>query len=124
MSDIIAERLKKARKNMGLSTTQVFKDTGISEGNLSEWENGHCNPTVKNLLKLSKEYCVSIDWLLTGESNHHFDITKENKDTVLLLQRVLTEWEQGDEATRGWVIVQLRKAFPEIVEEIKGKGQN
>jgi transcriptional regulator with XRE-family HTH domain len=119
MSATIAERLKKARKNMRLSTTQVFKNTGISEGNLSEWENGHCNPTVKNLLKLSKEYDVSIDWLLTGESKHHFDITKENKDTVLLLLRILTEWEQGDEATRGWVIVQLRKAFPEAAAELK-----
>ena len=119
MCETISGRLKQARKSMGLSTTQVFKKTGISEGNLSEWENGHCKPTVKNLLLLSKEYNISIDWLLTGKSTHHFDATKENKDMVLFLQRILTEWEQGDETVRGWITVQLKRAFPELAEQME-----
>lgn len=124
MSETISERLKQARKNMGLSTTQVFKHTGISEGNLSEWENGHCNPTAKNLLLLSKEYNVSIDWLLTGESVYHFDTTKENKDVVLFLQQILMDWERADEEMRGWIVVQLKKAFPDSAAKLRDSKQD
>lgn len=41
------------------------------------------------------------------------------KEFKSIIQELEQEWEQGDAETKGWVVVQLRKAFPEIVERIQ-----
>ena len=119
MNDTIAERIKQARINAKLSMTEVYKKTGISEGNLSEWESGHFRPTTKNLLLLSDIYDVSIDWLLKGENAKLFDMNEKNKELVSFFRDLYDQWEQGDEATRGWIVVQLRKAFPETAAKLR-----
>jgi transcriptional regulator with XRE-family HTH domain len=45
----------------------VERETGISVGNISGWENGKNLPSAKALLKLAKLYNISIDWILRGE---------------------------------------------------------
>jgi transcriptional regulator with XRE-family HTH domain len=115
----ISERLKEARHRTGLSTTKVSKMTRISEGNLSDLENGVYKPSTKTLLHLSEVYRVSIDWLLKGEQPNLYEINEENREIMMFLQRLFQKWEKSDEATRGWIIVQLRRAFPELAEELQ-----
>lgn len=118
MSEIY-ERLKEARLKNGLSTTKVSKLTKISEGNLSDLEKGIYKPSTNTLLQLSDVYGVSIDWLLKGETPNFYSITEENREIISMLQMLYQDWEQADDATRGWIVVQLRRAFPEIVERVK-----
>jgi transcriptional regulator with XRE-family HTH domain len=115
----ISERLKEARHRAGLSTTKVSKMTRISEGNLSDLEKGVYKPSTKTLLHLSEVYRVSIDWLLKGEESNLYEINEENREITMFLQRLFQKWEKSDEATRGWIIVQLRRAFPELAEELQ-----
>ena len=123
MGATISERLQEARKNVNLSTMEVSKKTGVPEEILTELESGVHKPSTKNLLLLSEVYHVSIDWILKGEPSHPFAVTNENKDIVSFLIMILEEWDQSDGATRGWFIVQLKKAFPEVEEEMKRRGQ-
>lgn len=115
----ISERLKKARIKAGLSTTKVSKMTRISEGNLSDLEKGIYKPSTKALLHLSEVYRVSIDWLLKGEEPNLYEMNEENREIITFLQNIYKKWQESDEATRGWIIVQLRRAFPELVEELQ-----
>lgn len=57
-------RIKEARIEAGYIQEQVAAETGISQQNLSKYENGKLEPDLEKLGKLAQFYNVSIDWLL------------------------------------------------------------
>lgn len=74
----VGERIKYARKLKGLTQNDIYKLTGISSGNLSDIENNKVLPSANALISLKRELEVSIDWILTGETDNLFD-KKQNK---------------------------------------------
>lgn len=67
MEDMIGQRIKQRRKELKLTQIQMRELTGISNGNLSELENGNKLPSANALIALSKALRVSVDWILKGE---------------------------------------------------------
>ena len=59
--------LKLIRKQKKLSQLKVAMDLSISREALSYYENGKRSPDLSMLLKLSRYFNVSIDYLITGE---------------------------------------------------------
>jgi len=57
-------RIREARIDAGYIQEQVAAETGISQQNLSKYENGKLEPDLEKLGKLAQFYNVSIDWLL------------------------------------------------------------
>jgi transcriptional regulator with XRE-family HTH domain len=117
----IAERLKEARTKAGLSLPEVYEKTGISTGNLSELEKGKHDPSAKALVLFSEIYNVSVDWILKGETAAKFDKPSGSSNIEFkgFLKSIDETWEKADEETRGWIIVQLRRAFPELTDKNK-----
>lgn len=76
MNKMIGQRIKQRRKELKLTQVQIKDLCGISNGNLSELENGNRLPSAGALIALSKVLNVSIDWILTGE-NPFCDISNE-----------------------------------------------
>ncbi|MDO4720745.1 MAG: helix-turn-helix transcriptional regulator [Peptostreptococcaceae bacterium] len=64
----IGSRLKQARKASRLTMQQVHESTGLSKGNISNFENNKFKPSADALVLLSELYDVSIDWILKGEA--------------------------------------------------------
>ena len=65
--DLIAERLKEARKLAGLSQGQVAKLLGLHRPSVSEIEAGNRRVSAEELVRLGEIYDVNISWIL-GES--------------------------------------------------------
>lgn len=59
-----ADRLKRVRKQRGLTLTAVAASTGISKSTLSRLETGQRRPTLELLLTLSHTYRVPLDDLV------------------------------------------------------------
>lgn len=59
--------LKQIRKKKGYSQLKVSLDLNISREAISFYENGKRSPDIDMLVKLSKYFNVSIDYLITGE---------------------------------------------------------
>jgi transcriptional regulator with XRE-family HTH domain len=57
-------RIKELRKHNGIRQIELCEELEISQGTLSFWENGVCEPDQKNLLKLRDKFNVSVDYLL------------------------------------------------------------
>jgi len=55
---------KKIRKSCGLTQSTVAKKLGISQSNISDWENNVARPEYEKLIELSKLYDVSLYELL------------------------------------------------------------
>lgn len=61
--------LKKIRKKKGLSQLKVAMDLSITREALSYYENGKRSPDVDMLIKLSRYFGVSVDYLIFGENS-------------------------------------------------------
>lgn len=61
-------RIKELRKEKGIKQIELCKVLGISQGNLSNWENDVYEPDKKSLLKMADYFGVSVDYLLGRES--------------------------------------------------------
>ena len=64
----IGKRIKKRRKELHLTQTEIKEKTGISSGNMSDIERGNRLPAATTLAQLSEILDCSIDWILTGKS--------------------------------------------------------
>lgn len=63
----IGERIKSLRKKEGLNQIEFCKKIKLSQGRLSEIEQGKNNPSYDTLISVKEVFGVSLDWLVTGE---------------------------------------------------------
>ena len=59
-----SERLKKLRKDTGLTQVDVAEKLGISQPAYASWERGIKKPTQDNLVKIAQVLNVSVDYLV------------------------------------------------------------
>lgn len=103
-----SERLKKLRKDTGLTQVDVASKLGISQQAYASWERGVKKPTQDNLVKIAQILNVSVDYLV-GNSQE----TLGELDNIELLFRMnskgLTEEEKET----------FKKELIEFMEECK-----
>ncbi len=63
-NDSYSKRLKELRKEMGLTQTQLAKNLGATQRQISFWENGQIEPSIFWLIKLADFFDVTIDYLV------------------------------------------------------------
>jgi transcriptional regulator with XRE-family HTH domain len=138
--ETIGSRLRRARATKELTIPEVSDKTGISRGNLSHLENDKGKPSSEALIQLSALYEVTTDWILKGGSydGAKFGVAgvREKKgiyqfkapsgqteppseELMGFINSILETWGQCDTVTRGWIVGQLRKAFPEMAETLR-----
>ena len=62
--DVMCQRLKEERDKNYLSQQNVSKSIGITQSHYATYENGHNTIPITRLIKLSKLYNVSLDYLM------------------------------------------------------------
>lgn len=69
------ERLVKTRKERRLSREVVAKVIGCTPTTLYRWEKGQCDPNYHDLIRLSRLYNVSLEWLMinNGQKERELD---------------------------------------------------
>lgn len=73
----------------GISSYQVYKQTGVSQAILSNWKKGKYVPSVKNLQKIADFFNVSVDYLTTGkEDNAEDSDVKKNRDLKIQFDQI------------------------------------
>ena len=62
--NIFGKKLKELRTEKGLSQRALGELFGVCNQTISFWESGSREPDLDNLLKLSKFFAVTVDYLL------------------------------------------------------------
>lgn len=62
-TDKISSRLKELKKIKNLKQDDLMNVTGTSRATISNYEQGKVKPPVEFLMKISKAYNISLDWL-------------------------------------------------------------
>jgi transcriptional regulator with XRE-family HTH domain len=98
------EKVRKLRLEKDVSLQDIYVTTGISKGTMSRYETGQRNPTLDTLLRLSKYFHVSIDYLaglsdiqspkysLTELASMYNQLTDDQKvKAILFINKLLEE---------------------------------
>lgn len=71
--DTIAQRLKYLRLRKWVYAKDVAEFTGIHKQTVYNIEEGTFLPSIDSLVRLSKFYKVSIDWIVLGKENDLYE---------------------------------------------------
>ena len=95
---MLGENIKELRQEKGLSQKQLAEAIGVSQGAIYFWEKEINEPTAGYLVKMAKLFGVSLDELLSVETErknelpkeklmekYFSNLTEEQQDTVLKL---------------------------------------
>lgn len=80
----IGSKIRKSRKEAGITQEQAAEALGVSRQTISNWENEKTYPDIISVLKMSDLYHVSLDYLLKGEEpmKGYMDYLDESTNTV------------------------------------------
>ena len=128
--ELLAERIKQARQSKNLSQKQLAQRIGVSASAISQYESNshfHSEPSIKNLIKLTKALNVSFEWLTTGrgikeiedfllgekttykDDHRIISLTKQQKDILLLFDKLPNDWKEKYSLTLKAVTTLLEK---------------
>ena len=85
---MLSDTIKNIRRRNYLNQTAFANRIGVTQGTVSQWENGLIKPSSDQLLSISKEFNVSIDDLLSGETVKHGSESPKTPEARLLAQGV------------------------------------
>ena len=63
----LSENLKSLRKENKIDQTKLADELKVSPKTISHWESGYTEPSVEQLVALSRFYNVSLDELILGK---------------------------------------------------------
>ena len=65
---MLGQRINELRQSLGWSQVELAARLSVSKQTVSNWENGNIQPSVDMLVRLSKVFNVSTDYLLGLEN--------------------------------------------------------
>lgn len=77
--------VKKLRKEYGLSQDELSKRIGVARSSVANYENGQNFPSTDILLKLSKVFYCSVDYLLGKTNERNSNVQIDNSDKLFLV---------------------------------------
>ena len=85
------ERIKELRSAHNLNQVELGKKLGVSKQSVSNWENDNIQPSIEMLVKISRTFNVSTDFLL-GEDNHtYLEVTNLTKTQIQHVQQIIND---------------------------------
>ena len=75
----ISSLIKKKRKSLGMTQTELANKLFVTEKAVSRWETGRGTPDISLLIPLSKELNIDVSELLNGEENNIEKVIEYNE---------------------------------------------
>ena len=85
ITGVIKMDLKKLRKKMRVTQSQVAKAIGIPQTTYSSYEQHICDPSIDTLIKLADFFCISLDELVGRPTSVlNLNLLDEKRKTLVL----------------------------------------
>ncbi|MED9905241.1 MAG: helix-turn-helix transcriptional regulator [Lachnospiraceae bacterium] len=116
------DRIKKIRKNVGLTQLEFGKLIGVKGNTITNYENGLRNPTDAVVLSICREFNINEKWLRTGNGEMNSPINPDDRyaSNVGKLQRTDNEtiirWVNAIAETNPEVLKQIEEFMKKILE--------
>lgn len=126
--NIIGNNLRKIRQDQRLTLSKLAELLNTSHSYISEIENGKKSLSLNLIMSLSAKCKVNVNWLLTGEGSMYRQEKERPSNCIVNIADIPREhikqwiddfWKDLDEEKRVWLIVEMKRQFPEFVEWLK-----
>ena len=87
----IKKKLKDARANAGLTQEQVAEKIMVSRQTISNWENNNILPSIEMLIRISKFFSVSTDFLLELDTREYIEVTGLSQKHLAHIQQIIRD---------------------------------
>lgn len=125
MNETIGSRISRLRKGQGMSQEALAEKIGVSSQAVSKWENDQSCPDISLLPQLAKLLDVTVDELLTGNSNEVRLVPQEQRkslEELTLRVRVLSA--DGDKVKINLPMMLVKVGLEMGVDITPGEGKN
>ncbi|MDD4962886.1 MAG: helix-turn-helix transcriptional regulator [Gallionella sp.] len=87
----IGVRIRQLRERNTLSQEKFGELCGVSKASVSQWEIGIATPPTDRLIALRKHLAFSFDWLIAGEVDSNFALTRPSIQKLLAVAQPLPD---------------------------------
>ena len=92
----IADRIRFAREQHGMTQTDLAKKLGISRSAVNLWEMSMSSPSLANIIEMTKIFGVSADYLLGISNDMVIDVSDLKNDQKEVLFRLLDCFKESN----------------------------
>ena len=83
--------IKRLRIAHNFSQVQLAKELTVSKQTVSNWENNNILPSIDMLIKISKFFSVSTDYLLELDDRRYIEITGLTETQLAHIQQIIRD---------------------------------
>ena len=88
---MFGEIIKKMRTAHNLNQVQLANALNVSKQTVSNWENNNIQPSIDMLVKISRFFSVSTDYLLELDDRHYIEVTNLTEIQLAHVQQVIND---------------------------------
>ena len=88
------ERLKELRKSLGINQIEFGKRLNVTKQCISNWENNNIMPSIDMLIRVSKTFSVSADYLLGLDDQRTLNVSGLSAEQIFHLQAIADDLKQ------------------------------
>ena len=92
VEETFGKRIKRLRKGLNLTQTQLAKKCNLSKGTIAMWEVDKRGISTDGLIQLSELFQVSLDYLISG---HESKYCKFEAEKVVETKRIISEVDKA-----------------------------
>lgn len=90
---MLNERIRLLRIEKGISQIQLADALGVTKQSISNWENDNIQPSIEMLVKLSKFFDVSTDYLLGLDEKRSLNIENLTDKQISHIQFIIDDFK-------------------------------
>lgn len=83
--------IKNLRKAHNFSQVQLAQKLDVSKQTVSNWENNNILPSIDMLIRISRFFSVSTDYLLELDSRHYIEVTDLTETQLAHIQQIIDD---------------------------------
>ena len=89
------ERIRELRHSLGINQVEFGKRLNVTKQCISNWENNNIMPSIDMLIRISKTFSVSADYLLGRENRQTLDVSGLSAEQILHLQALINDLKRN-----------------------------
>lgn len=93
---MLGERIHELRLGCGWNQVDLAKRLNVAKQTVSNWENDNIQPSIEMLIKISKIFGVSTDYLLGIDDIPRLDVSGLDTETVAHLSVLINDFRKKD----------------------------
>ena len=88
---MFGDTVKSLRRSHNLSQVQLANALNVSKQTVSNWENNNILPSIEMLIKISRYFSVSADFLLELDNRSYIEVTGLSEIHLAHIQQIIQD---------------------------------